>query len=152
MKTIAQNRKARFEYELLDEYNAGIVLSGTEIKSIKEGRANINEAYADIDRNSEVWLYNMNIPVYKMSSKYSAHDPKQKRKLLLTKKEINKLLGATKEKGLTLIPLVLFISNKGFAKIKIALAKGKKLYDKRAAIKERDWKREKETIMKKAMK
>ncbi|MDR0423688.1 MAG: SsrA-binding protein SmpB [Rickettsiales bacterium] len=149
MTIIAQNRKAKFEYEILQEYNAGIVLVGTEIKSLRQGRANIQDGYVDVDKNGEAWLYSVNIPVYNMTTNKFNHEPNRKRKLLLQKKELNKLLGSIKEKGLTIVPLTLYFSNKGFVKIKIALAKGKKLFDKRQTIKERDWKREKEQIMKK---
>ncbi|MDR3289745.1 MAG: SsrA-binding protein SmpB [Rickettsiales bacterium] len=149
MGIVAQNRKARYEYEILQEYEAGIVLVGTEIKSLKQGRANIQEGYISIDKSDEAWAYNLNIPPYNQSSKYLNHDPTRKRKLLLTKKEINKLLGSVKEKGLTIIPLVLYINDKGYAKIKIALAKGKKLYDKRESIKKKDIEREVRYLAKK---
>jgi SsrA-binding protein len=149
MSVVAQNRKARYEYEILNEYNAGIILVGTEVKSLRSGRANISDGYVDIDKNSEAWLYNVNIPVYQMTTNKFNHEPIRKRKLLLQRKEINKLLGSVKEKGLTIIPLTLYINDKGFAKIKIALAKGKKNYDKRESIKKRDWERDKERIMKK---
>ncbi|MDR2527321.1 MAG: SsrA-binding protein SmpB [Rickettsiales bacterium] len=148
MVTIAQNKKASFEYSLLEYYEAGIVLTGTEIKSIRVGRVSLQESYADIDKNGEMWVYNMNIPPYMQSSKYFNHDPKRKRKLLLRKKEINKLIGGVKEKGFTIIPVALYINNKGFAKLKIALAKGKKVYDKREAIKKREWEREKAYVLK----
>ena len=148
MKIVAQNRKARHEYEILNEYDAGLALFGSEIKSLRSGKANIQEGYVDVDDNGEIFISNMNIPVYSMSSSYFNHSPMRKRKLLLTKKEINKISGSVKLKGTTVIPLMLYINDKNLAKIKIALAKGKKLYDKRQDIKERDWKRDKEILIK----
>ncbi|GMO63127.1 MAG: SsrA-binding protein SmpB [Rickettsiales bacterium] len=148
MSIIAQNRKARYEYTILQEYDAGIVLAGTEIKSLRQGRASITEGYVAVDKNSEVWAYNINIPIYKQSSNYFNHQPDRKRKLLLTKKEINKLAGSVKEKGLTIVPLSLYMGSKGFAKLKIALAKGKKLYDKRETIKKRDILKEQRFLLK----
>ena len=148
MKIVAQNRKARHEYEILNEYDAGLALFGSEIKSLRSGKANIQEGYVDVDDNGEIFISNMNIPVYSMSSSYFNHSPMRKRTLLLTKKEINKISGSVKLKGTTVIPLMLYINDKNLAKIKIALAKGKKLYDKRQDIKERDWKRDKEILIK----
>ncbi len=152
MKLVAQNKKARHDYEILNEYEAGLVLFGSEIKSLRSGKANIQESYIFIDDNGEVVISNMNIPTYSMSSKYFNHQPTRARKLLLHKKEINKLSGNVKTKGATIVPLSLYINHKNKAKIKIALAKGKKLYDKRRDLKERDWKRDKERILKEACK
>ncbi len=150
MKIIAQNRKARHEYEILNEYEAGLVLLGSEIKSLRNGKANIQEGYIDVDDNNEVHISNMNIPVYEMSSKYLNHKPTRKRKLLLNKKEINKIAGSIKVKGTTVIPLLLYINDKNIAKLKIAIGKGKKIYDKRQDIKEREWKRNKDRLIKEA--
>ncbi len=152
MKIIAQNKKARHEYEILNEYDAGLVLLGSEIKSLRAGKANIQDGYVEVDKNGEVYILNMNIPVYAMSSNYLNHKPTRKRKLLLNKKEINKIAGSTKLKGTTTIPLLLYINDKNLAKLKIGIGKGKKLYDKRRDIKERDWKRDKERIMKENLK
>ena len=152
MKIIAQNKKARHEYEILNEYDAGLVLLGSEIKSLRAGKANIQDGCVEVDKNGEVYILNMNIPVYAMSSNYLNHKPTRKRKLLLNKKEINKIAGSTKLKGTTTIPLLLYINDKNLAKLKIGIGKGKKLYDKRRDIKERDWKRDKERIMKENLK
>ena len=148
VKVIAQNKKARFEYEILDEYEAGIVLLGSEMKSLRNGKANIQDGYIEVDKNMEAYISNMNIPVYSMSSKYFNHKPTRKRKLLLNKKELKKISGNVKIKGMTIVPLTLYINEKNRAKLKIATAKGKKLYDKRRDIKERDWKRNKDIIIK----
>ena len=152
MKIIAQNKKARHEYEILNEYDAGLVLLGSEIKSLRAGKANIQDSYVEVDKNGEVYILNMNIPVYAMSSNYLNHKPTRKRKLLLNKKEINKIAGSIKLKGTTTIPLLLYINDKNLAKLKIGIGKGKKLYDKRRDIKDRDWKRDKERIMKENLK
>jgi SsrA-binding protein len=133
------NRKANFDYYLHDTYTAGIVLQGTEIKSIRMGKASLVESYCHF-RKGELWIKNMNISQYEKGNIYN-HDPQRERKLLLSRKELNKLI-KNKEKGFTIIPTKLFISKRGFAKLEIALAKGKKLYDKRQVIKERDLKRE----------
>lgn len=133
------NRKASFEYQLLDKYIAGIQLTGTEIKSIREAKASIAEAYC-IFINNELWVKNMNIAEYSKGS-YNNHEPKRDRKLLLTKQEMLKLSRKI-DKGLTIIPTRLFINEKGFAKLEIALAQGKKLYDKREAIKQKEVTRE----------
>jgi SsrA-binding protein len=136
MKTIAKNKKAGFEYVFLEKYTAGIVLSGTEIKSIRANKVSINEAYC-IFINEELWIKNMHIAEYDFGNIYN-HEPKRDRKLLLTKREIKKLKSKNIEKGVAIIPILLFLNDKGFAKIEIALAKGKKLYDKRETIKDRD--------------
>ncbi|MDD2840188.1 MAG: SsrA-binding protein SmpB [Rickettsiales bacterium] len=152
MKIIAQNKKARHEYEILNEFDAGLALVGSEIKSLRSGRANIQEGFIEVDKNGEVYISGMNIPIYSMSSNYLNHKPDRKRKLLLNKKEINKIAGSVKLKGTTVIPLLLYINDKNFAKLKIGIGKGKKLYDKRRDIKERDWKRDKERIIKEVAK
>lgn len=146
-KIITQNRRARYEYFIEDEYEAGIVLLGSEIKSIRSRKVNINDAYIEFDKNRELYLVNSNIAQYKLSTVFN-HEPTRKRKLLLKRREIDKIIDKLKIKGLTCIPLVLYISSKNLAKIKIATAKGKKLYDKREVIKERDFKREKALLMK----
>lgn len=135
-----QNKKANFEYELLDEYTAGIQLLGTEIKSIRQNKANINNSFCQI-KNGEIYIINMHISEYN-SYAYKNHLPKRERKLLLKKKEIIKLIKKIKILGLTIIPKKLFINNKGYAKLQIFLAKGKKIYDKRKSIRDRDLKRE----------
>ena len=140
LKIISNNRKASFNYFFKEFFEAGIVLKGSEVKSMRAGKANISESYA-IDNNGEIFLVNSHIPAYKESS-YNNHDPKRNRKLLLTKREINKLIGRINREGFTLIPTKLYFK-KGKAKIEIAVAKGKKHYDKRQVKKKRDWNREK---------
>lgn len=143
----AQNRKARHDYNILEEYEAGICLNGTEVKSLRTGKANIVDAYADI-RDDAVWLLNSYIPEYKNASNYYNHNPRRERKLLLHKREIKKLFGKVKEKGLTLIALSIYFNKKGLAKVKLALCSGKTKYDKRQTIKERDWQRQKSRTLK----
>ncbi|SRR5690554_294719 len=141
-KTInIQNKKARFEYELLEQYTAGIVLTGTEIKSIRLGKAQIAESFCEFNEKGELFLINSYIEEYSFGTRYN-HRAKSERKLLLNKKELRSLHKSVQNKGLTIIPLRLFINEKGLAKIDIALARGKKLYDKRATIKDRDIKRD----------
>ena len=133
------NRRARFEYEILDSYEAGIVLKGSEVKSLRAGKANLQDSYALV-KNGEVWLLNMHISPYEQANQFN-HDPIRTRKLLLNKSEIAKLQVKTNEKGLALVPLKLYFK-KGNAKIQLGIAKGKKLHDKRESIKERDVERE----------
>lgn len=140
-RVVITNRKARHEYHIVEVYEAGIVLKGTEVKSLRLGNANLQDSYAFV-RAGEVFLEGMHISPYEFGNQFN-HDPKRERKLLLNKKEIRKLIGKTKEKGYTLIPLSVYFKN-GKAKIELALATGKKKYDKRAAIAERDAKREQE--------
>ena len=128
-KVISTNRKAFHDFHIFDKYVAGIVLTGTEIKSIRKGMLNLKDSFAKIEDN-EVFLYNMHISPYEQGNRYN-HVPDRKRKLLLNKQEILKMLGKIKKEGYTIIPLELFIAENGFAKLEIALAKGKKLYDKR---------------------
>ena len=142
-KIICLNRKASFNYYFLELIEAGIVLKGSEIKSLREGKGSISDSYA-IDKNGEIFLINSHIPLYKQSS-YNNHNPKEDRKLLFNKKEINKLIGRINQEGLTLIPTKMYFV-KGKAKVNIAVAKGKKLYDKRLVKKKRDWQREKARI------
>lgn len=135
-----KNKKASFEYFLMDEFTAGIQLTGTEIKSLREGKANITDAYCSF-AGSELFVRNMHISEYTMGTHYN-HEPKRERKLLLNKKELKKLLTKTKEKGLTIIPTLLFINDDGFAKLNICLAKGKHSYDKRESLKKKENQRE----------
>ena len=142
-----QNKKARFEYEILDKYTAGIVLTGTEIKSIRESKASIAESFCEFNEQGELFVINMSIEEYAYGN-YINHRPRAERKLLLNKKELKKLEKEVKNSGLTIVPLRLFITENGFAKLNIALAKGKKLYDKRESIKDRDNKRDLDRIKK----
>ncbi|TGV00839.1 SsrA-binding protein SmpB [Flavivirga rizhaonensis] len=147
-KTInIQNKKARFQYEILDKYTAGIVLTGTEIKSIRSSRASIAESFCEFNEQGELFVINMTIEEYAFGNYYN-HRPKAERKLLLNKRELKKLLKEVQNTGLTIVPLRLFINEKGYAKMDIALAKGKKLYDKRETIKDRDNKRDLDRIKK----
>ena len=141
------NKKARFSYDLLDTYTAGIVLSGTEIKSIRASKASIAESFCEFNDSGELLVINMTVQQYDHGNHFN-HRPKAERKLLLNKKELRKLEKEVKNTGLTIIPTKLFINEKGFAKLKIALAKGKKLFDKREAIKERENKRNLDRIRK----
>ena len=140
LKIISNNRKARFNYFFNEFFEAGIVLKGSEVKSLRAGKANISESYA-FDVKGEIFLINSHIPSYKESS-YNNHDPKKNRKLLLSKREINRLIGKINREGFTLIPTKMYFK-KGKAKVEIAVAKGKKQYDKRQVKKQRDWNREK---------
>ena len=146
LKIICVNRKARFNYFLNELLEAGIVLKGSEIKSIREGKVNIAESYA-IEKNGEIFLINSHIPIYKEAS-YSNHNPTNERKLLFNKKEINKLIGKINREGYTLIPTKMYFK-KGKAKIEIAIAKGKKHFDKRQTKKKRDWDRDKARYVRK---
>ena len=142
-----KNKKARFEYEILDKYTAGIVLSGTEIKSIRQSKASIAESFCEFNEKGELFIVNMTIEPYSHGTFYN-HKPKAERKLLLNKRELRKLQKDVQVKGLTIVPLLLFLSDKGLAKLEIALAKGKKLYDKRESIKDRDNKRDLDRLKK----
>jgi SsrA-binding protein len=135
-----RNRSAFHEYFIEDKYDAGMVLTGTEVKALRSGKASFNDSFCTIDRE-EVWLRNLHISEYEYGT-YANHPPMRERKLLLRKREIRKLVNKLKDKGYTLIPLKIWFNEKGFAKIQIGLAKGKKLHDKRASIKEREAKRE----------
>ena len=141
------NKKAGYLYELLDSYTAGIVLTGTEIKSIRAGKASIAESFCEFNENSELFVVNMTVQEYDYGNHFN-HKPKAERKLLLNKKELQKLEKEVKNSGLTIIPTKLFINEKGFAKLRIALAKGKKLFDKRESIKDRENKRNLDRIKK----
>ena len=146
LKIICNNRKAKFNYFFNEFFEAGIALKGSEVKSLRDGKANISESYA-VDERGEIFLVNSHIPSYKESS-YNNHDPKRNRKLLLNKREINKLIGRVTREGYTLIPTKLYFK-KGKAKIEIAVAKGKREYDKRHVKKKRDWNREKAKFFRK---
>ena len=142
-----QNKKARFEYEILDQFTAGIVLTGTEIKSIRNSKASIAESFCEFNEKGELFVVNMYIEEYAFGTRFN-HRPRGSRKLLLNKRELKKLNKEVRNTGLTIVPLKLFINEKGFAKLKIALAKGKKLYDKRETIKDRDNKRDLDRVKK----
>jgi SsrA-binding protein len=145
IKVVAENRKARFNYAVEDTVEAGIVLSGTEVKSARNGKTTIAESYAD-SKGGEIWLVNANIPEYLQANRFN-HEPKRPRKLLLHKKQINKLIGAIEREGMTLIPLKMYFNEHGKVKLQLALAKGKKLHDKRETEKKRDWSREKGRLL-----
>jgi SsrA-binding protein len=145
LKVVADNRKARFNYAITDTFEAGVVLTGTEVKSIRTGKATIGESYAD-SRDGELWLLNANIPEYLQANRFN-HVPKRPRKLLMHRRQINKLIGAVEREGMTLIPLKLYFNEQGRAKVELALAKGKKLHDKRETEKKRDWSREKGRLL-----
>jgi SsrA-binding protein len=140
IKIISDNRQARYLYEILETYEAGIQLTGTEIKSIRQGRVNLRDGYGFI-RNGEVWLLNVHISPYQASSTYFNHEPRRDRKLLLHRREINKLIGKLQEKGLTLVPLKMYFKG-SLVKVALGLGKGKKLHDKRETIKRREDQRE----------
>lgn len=142
-----QNKKARFNYEILDKYTAGIVLTGTEIKSIRTSKASIAESFCEFNDKEELFIINMTIEEYLYGTYYN-HKPKAERKLLLNRKELKQLKKEVSTKGLTIVPLKLFINDNGFAKLEIALAKGKKVHDKRETIKDRDNKRNLDRIKK----
>lgn len=138
-KVFARNRKAFHDYHIEETYEAGMVLTGTEVKSIRAGRLNLKDSYARIE-NNEVWLHNMHISPYEQGNRFN-HDPLRKRKLLLNRREINRLIGLTREKGYTMVPIKVY-AKKGFIKVELALARGKKLYDKREDMARRDAERE----------
>ena len=144
-KTIAENRRARFDYFLEDHMEAGIALLGTEIKALRDGRANIAESYAAVE-GREIVLVNADIPPYKQANRFN-HEPRRHRKLLLHRKQIDKLIGAVQREGRTIIPVRLYLNEKGMAKLEIALAKGKKIHDQREAVAERDWQRDKARLL-----
>jgi SsrA-binding protein len=144
-KLIAENRRARFDYMLEDTIEAGIMLTGSEVKSLRMGRATITESYASPERG-ELYLINAQILDYGPASRFN-HEPRRPRKLLVHKRQLNRLFGAVEREGRTIVPLKLYFNDRGIAKLEIALAKGKKLHDKRASSKERDWKREQGRLM-----
>jgi SsrA-binding protein len=144
-KTVAENRRARFDYHIEDTFEAGIMLTGTEVKSLRFGEGSIAESYAEI-RGGEAWLVNSNVPEFSHGNRFN-HEPKRPRKLLLHEREIDRLQGAVERKGMTLVPLSIYFNSRGRAKVELALARGKNAADKRQTIKERDWKREQARIM-----
>jgi SsrA-binding protein len=144
-KVVADNRRARFNYEIGEVFEAGIVLTGSEVKSLRAGKAMIAESYADA-RDGEIWLINSTIPEYQQAGRFN-HAPKRARKLLLHQRQISRLAGAVDREGMTVVPLKLYFNERGRAKVEIALAKGKKLHDKRETLKKRSWDRERGRIM-----
>ena len=144
-KIVAENRRARFDYFIEQVFEAGIVLTGTEVKSLRFGEGSIAESYAEV-KDDEVWLINSNVPEFSHGNRYN-HEPKRPRKLLLKEREIAKMHGAVAREGMTLVPLSIYFNGKGKAKVELALSKGKKAHDKRETIKERDWKREQSRLL-----
>jgi SsrA-binding protein len=144
-RVVADNRKARFNYEIVDTYEAGIALTGTEVKSLRTGKATIGEAYAG-PSGEEFFLFNAYIPEYLQANRFN-HETKRPRRLLLHRNQINKLLGATQREGFTVIPLKIYFNERGMAKVELGLGRGKKLHDKRETEKERSWNREKARLM-----
>ena len=144
---VADNRRARFDYHLEDKFEAGMVLKGTEVKSLRMGQCSLNESYVG-DQDWEIHLINAYIPEYKQAGDHLQHDPKRPRKLLLKKREVNKLIGSITRGGYTIVPTKLYFDKRGLAKLEIALAKGKQKVDKRETIKQRDWNRKKARVMK----
>jgi SsrA-binding protein len=144
-KTVAENRRARFDYFIEETFEAGIALSGTEVKSLRFGEGSITESYASV-HDGEAWLINANIPEFSHGNRFN-HEPKRPRKLLLHGREIEKMIGAVERKGMTLIPLSVYFHSRGRAKVELALAKGKQTHDKRQTMKERDWQRDKQRLL-----
>ncbi len=144
-KVVAENRRATYDYHIDEKFEAGLVLTGTEVKSLRFGSGSIAESYAEV-RDDEVWLVNANIPEWSHGNRYN-HTPTRPRKLLLSRREINRLHGAVARKGMTLVPMSIYFNGKGKAKIELALARGKKAPDKRAAAKDRDWKRQQQRLL-----
>lgn len=144
-RVVAQNRRARFDYEILETLEVGIMLTGSEVKSLRLGTSSINESFAG-EMEGEIFLFNANIPEYLQANQFN-HEPKRPRKLLMRKRQLNKFLTAIKRKGLTLVPLKLYFNAKGRAKVELGLGRGKKSVDKRSTLKERDWQRDKARLM-----
>jgi SsrA-binding protein len=144
-RIVAENRKARYSYQIGESFEAGIQLAGTEVKSLRQSKANIAESYVSPERG-EMWLVNANIPEYLQANRFN-HEPRRPRKLLLHKRQVNRLMGAVQREGMTIVPLRLYFNERGMAKLEIALAQGKKLHDKRETEKARDWAREKARLM-----
>ena len=145
-KTVAENRKARYSYEVIDTYEAGLALTGTEVKSLREGHANIQESYAS-NEDGEIWLINSYLPEYLQGNRFN-HEPRRRRKLLLNKREIARMTQAVDREGMTMVPLKIYFNDRGRAKLLLAIARGKKLHDKRQTEKLRDWNREKGRLLK----
>ena len=139
-RVVAQNRKARHEFHVLETWETGIVLQGTEVKSLRAGKANLADAFATLS-GGELWLFNMHVSPYEQGNRFN-HDPLRPRKLLMHRSELRKLVGQVEQKGLTLVPLSMYFNSSGRAKVELAIARGKKMHDKRDTEKERDWKRE----------
>ena len=144
-KLVAENRRARFNYEIAETFEAGLALQGTEVKSLRQGKANIGDAYAG-PSGDELFLFNVHIPEYVEANRFN-HETRRPRKLLLHRREINKLIGATQREGMTIVPLKLYFNPKGIAKVELGLARGKKLHDKRETEKKRDWERERGRLL-----
>ncbi len=142
----AENRKARYNYEILDTIEAGLMLTGSEVKSLRAGKASIAESYAT-EEGGELWLINSNLPEFLQANRFN-HEPKRRRKLLVHRTQLNRLAGAVQKDGMTLVPLRIYFNDRGVAKLALALAKGKNAPDKRQTIKERDWNRQKQRILK----
>jgi SsrA-binding protein len=145
LKVVSDNRKARFSYSIGDTFEAGIALTGTEVKSLREGKATIAESYA-VAQDGELWLINANIPEYLQANRFN-HAPKRRRKLLLHKRQINRLVSAVEREGMTLVPLKLYFNEKGRAKVELAVARGKQLHDKRETERKRSWDRDRARLM-----
>ena len=145
-KVVADNRRARYDYEIGETFEAGLSLTGTEVKSLRTGKATIAESYAHVDRKGEAWLVNANIPEYLSGNRFN-HEPKRLRKLLLKQRELAKLSQGVEREGMTIVPLKLYFNERGRAKLQIALGRGKKLHDKREVEKKRDWGREKSRLL-----
>ncbi|MEZ5785307.1 MAG: SsrA-binding protein SmpB [Xanthobacteraceae bacterium] len=146
IKVVADNRKARFNYEIGETFEAGLALTGSEVKSLRSGRASIGESYAE-PREGDLWLVNANIPEYLQAGPFNNHAPKRPRRLLLHRRQINRLAAGVEREGFTIVPLKLYFDEKGRAKLEIALARGKKLHDKRETEKRRDWDRERGRLL-----
>jgi SsrA-binding protein len=146
VKTVAENRRAKFDYAIDTVFEAGIALTGTEVKSLRFGEGTIAESYAEV-KDGQVWLINSNVPEFSHGNRYN-HEPKRPRKLLLHEREINKMFAAVMRQGMTLVPLSIYFNSQGRAKVELAIAKGRKAHDKREHIKEQDWKREAARLLK----
>ncbi len=149
MSEVGYNKRAKFDYEILDKFEAGVVLTGSEVKSLRYSKANMSDSYAGFGSDGALYLYNVYIPEYKMSN-VKGHETKRKRKLLLHRKELNRLFGVTQKNGSSLVPISIYFSESGFVKLLIGIGKGKKNVDKRETIKEREWNREKRRILKRS--
>jgi SsrA-binding protein len=145
-KVVADNRRARFDYEIGETVEAGLVLTGTEVKSLRTGKASIGESYASLDKVGELYLLNANIPEYLQANRFN-HQPKRARKLLLNTREISRLAKGLEREGMTIVPLKIYFNARGRAKLELALGRGKKLHDKRETEKKRDWNREKSRLL-----
>jgi len=145
-RVVALNRRARHDYFIDENLEAGIILAGTEVKSLREGRASLQESYASVD-HGELWLVNAHIPEYQQAGRFFQHEPKRPRKLLVHRRQLDRLMGAVRREGVTLVPLSIYFNSRGMAKVDLGLARGKRQYDKREAEKERSWQREKARLL-----